>query len=358
MMHKLSSQALLLSLVLSISPISLAAEADPSGAPGEGDSCKSGSLLSGKLMSDICWKCIFPIYVAGVKFKGGGDFPDDSTVTDKLCACQDNQGVYNPGFVMGNWAPARVVETVKMPGCSPSLGGAKLSIGSKLSMGQWSAPATSGDNQINTQREFMHYHYYAFPLLNMLDIHTGGMSCNRDGFHDMDLLYLSEVDPTWNSEVLAFFTHPEAALVANPIAMAACVADVVKTINGKPMESLFWCMGQWGSVYPMSGYAKPEFGFAAESARFSTRTLAALHRRGLAWRTLGEEAQCGSYLYPTLPKQQYKFTMFYPKPDTQRSHWIGETTMRWGQFRSVPGVHENSINVIFRWSDCCVTTSQ
>lgn len=49
----------------------------------------------------------------------------------------------------------------------------------------------------------MHYHYYAFPLLIMLDLFIK-QTCNADGYMDLDIMYMSELDPTWNNDELAF----------------------------------------------------------------------------------------------------------------------------------------------------------
>lgn len=51
---------------------------------------------------------------------------------------------------------------------------------------------------------FMHYHYYAFPLLVMLDLFIK-QTCNADGYMDLDIMYMSELDPTRNNDELAFY---------------------------------------------------------------------------------------------------------------------------------------------------------
>ena len=49
-------------------------------------------LISGKLITDVCWSCIFPIKIAGVPISGpGGSYPDDSA-KNPLCLCNDNLG--------------------------------------------------------------------------------------------------------------------------------------------------------------------------------------------------------------------------------------------------------------------------
>ncbi|VDB02534.1 hypothetical protein BANRA_05466 [Klebsiella pneumoniae] len=132
----------------------------------------------------------------------------------------------------------------------------------------------------------------------MLDLFIK-QTCNADGYMDLDIMYMSELDPTWNNDELAFFTNPEAAAVANPIAAAACTADAVSSTAGKPLKQLFWCAGSWGTLYPFSGNQNGGKGVIRDSSLLSTRVLAALHRRGLAWKTMGSEAMCrGVINYP------------------------------------------------------------
>ena len=117
---------------------------------------------------------------------------------------------------------------------------------------------------------------------------------------DFDILYLSELDPTWNSSELAFFTNPEAAWLANPVALAACLADAAAASAGTPIDSLFWCAGTWGLLYPFSG-TTPNYGSRpSETSLSAARALAALHRRGLARRTMGDDALCGAPIDPFL----------------------------------------------------------
>ena len=80
-----------------------------------------------------------------------------------------------------------------------------------------------------------------------------------DSYVDFDMLYVSELDPTWNNDELAFFTNPEASLVATPVAQAACPADAVASTARHPIDKLFWCAGSWGFIYPLSGHQYEKF---------------------------------------------------------------------------------------------------
>ncbi|NBT44442.1 MAG: CHAT domain-containing protein [Gammaproteobacteria bacterium] len=58
------------------------------------------------------------------------------------------------------------------------------------------------------------------------------------------------MDPTWNNEELANITTLEIALVANPIALAACAADADSSITGIPFAAL-----HDGTNYLVESYA-------------------------------------------------------------------------------------------------------
>jgi conjugal transfer pilus assembly protein TraU len=203
-----------------------------------------------------------------------------------------------------------------------------------------------------TDGAFYNYHWYAFPLLILLDLFWDDR-CNPDGYSDFDLLYLSELDPTWNNDELAFFTNPEAAWLANPVALSACLADAASATAGTPIDALFWCAGSWGNLYPFAGRGPTLGSRARETSLSAARSLAALHRRGLARRTMGNDALCESPIAPFIPKSQYKLSMFYPLPETQRAHVIGESPLRWGEWRNIPGVGEDHLYLLWRWNDCC-----
>jgi conjugal transfer pilus assembly protein TraU len=258
-------------------------------------------------------------------------------------------GLPQLGMTVGLWNPARLIEVVRNPWCSPALGGHTFSA-SKVRL-----IATTGKADFDaSEMAFFNYHYFAFPLTILLDLFWDDR-CNADGYRDFDLLYVSELDPTWNSDLLAFFTTPETALFANPAAIAACVADAAAAATGNPLDALFWCAGAWGHMYPLSGISPTSYGTDPRiSSLLATRATAALHRRGLAWKTSGNDALCGGLIYPFIPKSQYRLSMFYPVAETESNHAIGETTFTWGAGRTFPGPGEDHLYILWRWQDCCV----
>ena len=316
--------------------------------------CEKSDLLSSKLITDVCWDCIFPIVVAHVKMGSrSSEIPEGAT--DKyMCVCRDTSGMNTPGIATSFWEPARLIEFETQPGCMSAL---NINLGTSDSR-NFSRVKTGTPGFHNSEpgdHAFYHYHYYAFPLLEMLDMFTG-IRCNADGYNDFDLMYLSELDPTWNDPALAFFVNPEAALVANPAAESLCIADSVSsTLRRKPLGKLFWCAGSWGSMYPLSGKVHMPNSKLKTTSLLTARVLAALHRRGFAVRTTGNDAMCQGVADPMLVKEQYKFNLIYPVPETHKSHVMGESVIRWGNSKSVPAAGENPIYMIFRWHDCCNT---
>ena len=90
-----------------------------------GSDCPDAQLLGPNLLTSICWDCIFPIRLAGATLAlGAGDIPDKAA-NQPLCLCTDRFDVPHGGLTYGMWEPARLIELVRAPGCSPALGGIK-----------------------------------------------------------------------------------------------------------------------------------------------------------------------------------------------------------------------------------------
>jgi len=344
--------------------------------------CPDAGIWGSKLIDGICWSCIFPIRVMGGTLFDENplfhDVPDDAA--DKtVCACDGNDGLPKLGIPAGFWAPARMIEVVRKPYCSPTLGGVSLQASVRLWGGHKETSGTPDD------KTFYNYHYFAFPLFEMLELLIQS-HCNPGGYTNMDMLYLSELDPLWNLDELSFFVNPEAVVFANPAAMAMCSVDCAKTSVDKPMTSLFWCAGCWGNLYPFTGNIASDSSGPRDTSLLAARVIAGLHRRGLAWLTTGNSSLCGGKIFPMLPKQQYRLSTLFPIAEASTSrtktmpvldatgkqktddngnplakempvnccHYIGETPFKWGEWRTIPGTGEDYVYLLFRWSDCCL----
>jgi len=69
---------------------------------------------------------------------------------------------------------------------------------------------------------------------------------------------------------------------------------------------------------------------------------------------MGDDAVCRGYIYPTLPKSQYKLEQFYPLAEANGNHWLGQSSFTWGEWRNIPAVGEDFVHLLWRWTDCCL----
>lgn len=309
--------------------------------------CEDSQLLSSKMMTDVCWSCIAPIKISGIPLSTSGYEPRGSA-SESVCTCSVN-GKPKIGVVTQMWEPTFLVEFPVMPGCLSVMNGTHISAFGRLNQGHHDM-----GTEDSADKSFMHYHFYAYPLLQMVDLFVK-RSCNSDGYVDLDLLYFSELDPTWNNDILAFFSAPESAAVANPVAVISCAAEATAMLTGArgQIDSMFWCAGAWGAVYPLSGTTTGGNGGLNTSSLLTTKVISALHRRGVMRRTMGNDTVCKAQIDPMLTKSQYKLSMIHPVPETSSTHAIGQHTMSWGAGRSIPAVGEDPIYMIWRWNDCC-----
>lgn len=299
--------------------------------------CKSARIFE-RMVSDICWTCVFPMRVAGVDV--GGTSPSGAN-KDPVCSCDTPI----PGISMGSWMPKKLAEAVKTPGCSPSLYGARLPLGSETELGAQGKHNNDGHAKENS---FRHVHYFHFPVGEILGLIQG---CAPGG-GDFGLSFATEMVPTWNNDLLAFIVNSETALFANPAAQAACTADAMAVgIGGRePFDSLFWCAGSWGNMYPMTGNVSYSHSGVEATSLQSARFLGQIHRWGMAFKTMGNA--CGGVIHPTIPRRQYKFQQYWPMPEANNNHYIGESLFRWGPHRNQMG--EDYLHLIWRWDDCCL----
>ena len=326
----------------------------------DNNGCVSAGVFSTKLLTGICWDCVLPIIVGAVPIGGSGTsgVPDgaaSSTLGSAMCMCYDNNGVPSIGIRTSLWEPYRLVEFERQPGCSSVLNGVRFPF-DRLNQVQDRSQFTGMTQTHHTSLSKKHYHYYSFPIMTMLDMWLP-RNCNPGFYMDLDVMYMSEIDPTWNYDELAFFTHPEAALVASPFGVLACIPDAILSQVNKPVKELFWCAGSWGVVFPASGHTHYTRDMLQSTSLMAVRVLYALHRRAMEYRTMGRDAMCNGALSAYIPKTQYRLSMFHPVAETSSNHALGESVLLWGVGRVIPMTGEDPVMLIWRWVDCCNTST-
>ncbi len=327
-------------------------------------SCPDAELFSGKLMTDINWATAYsPMRIAGAFIGNSAEAPDERATSNPLCVCYDSLGLPEVGSQMSYWEPARLIEVVRNAFCSPAMGGEHIMSDTYRSVGGLHHQTDSDHAGVS----FYYYNYWSFPLMAMLDLFIDNQ-CSNDGWIDMDLMYVAGLDPSHESDLLSAQFTPEIPLVSRPEMQALCAVDAISATTGWPQSALWWCAGAWGNLYPFSGRVIHNTSPPRDSSLVATRAVASLHRRGLAWKTMGGDTMCGAEIYPVIPKTQYQMSMFYPVPevrgnvdvgggvgrDVEGSHKIGQSTFMWGEWRNLPGIGEDFLYILWRWNDCCL----
>lgn len=319
------------------------------------------------LVTDICWKGIFPIRIGGKKILDSGGMPDnlpdvtgnydDFNPSQFICSCKDNSDKTHYGIYVSFWEPARVIEVIKNPWCFPFLFGIDLG----KSVDTIGIYGTKGKGRENHEegKAFFNVHYYLFPLLWVMDLLVGADFCT-DWLTDIDLLYFTEVDPLWNDDELTLYTMPEAMVFGNEIAQALCSADCLSTSAGFSLNALIWCAGCWGSLYPFTGNTGVNDSNVRVTSLLASRMLARLARLpvppAIEYDTSSAGAKCGGIVRPFLKKSQYRFSTLFPIPETKGkcAHGLGVSTFAWGEHRNIPGIGEHQTYLVWRKRNCCL----
>jgi len=318
--------------------------------------CNVSGACNGRFINpikDICWGCIFPISLGGIKFRSG-KFKDTPNPSSPVCFCNRGAVPLVPGISIGFWEPVRVIEIVREPFCLVSLGGIKPA--SSKNHGDFRKIRTESEKR---SKSFYHIHYYVYPLIAILNL-VSDLGCMDTSSYD--LAYLSEVDPAHLNDKIANLMHPETFLFANPAAQASCAVDCIKTTAAKmTIDSLFWCSGCQGSVYPFSGYVEGHIGGVQASSLLAMRQIAKLHRLGLARRTATSSSQangelCKSGFAPRIPKSQYRLQMTYPIANTNGEYScnaFGLSDVLWSSGREFAYKGEDFVYMLWRKRNCC-----
>lgn len=289
---------------------------------------------------DISWNCIYPITFGGVSIQGPGESRERTE--NPVCYCAPSAGNALPraGLRVGFWEPVRAIETVKNPLCFPTAG----INGGNTALGLGGTNERSG----TTHSTFAQAHYLYYALFDLLDVFLDVPCVSHEGF---DVAWISEVDPAWQSDAVGLFLSPEALLFANPISVLACMPDAVFSSINKPIDALFWCMGNTG-VYPLTGTISGG-NVMEENAGLAARTIFRMARTGL----LRDRAidSCVSRITPIWVKSHYKLQLMAPVTEN-RCHYIGEAASLWDFGKNPPGLGQDNFSWLkWRKVNCCMS---
>ncbi|MBB1584619.1 conjugal transfer pilus assembly protein TraU [Serratia sp. OS31] len=294
-------------------------------------------------ITDVCWECIFPLSIGSIAVSSGAQ-PDTANPGSPIQFCPMPPPIFQRiGMAVGYWEPMALTDVTRSPYCMVNMGGFNLNVGSI-------GTGTAGQSDKDVPGAFYHVHWYKYPLTYWLSIITSA-ACLQGG--DMDIAYLSELDPTWSDSSLTTILNPEAILFANPIAQGACAADAIASAFNKALDPLFWCAGSQGSMYPFNGYVSNEFSPLQSSVLVSERMAFKLHRQGMVMNSIGADvAVCYEYPSPILPKERWRYQMVNMYPDVAQCHPVGRTVMRWEISHNPPHSRKNFGYLMWRKRNC------
>lgn len=298
-------------------------------------------------IKDVCWSCMFPISIGGAKLNKQRKIPDTPNPSNPICMC--GSPIPRVGIAIGFWEPIAIVDVVREPYCLLSLGGIKIA-NSRVKGGHW---ANHGRGMEGNRTSFYHVHWVKFPVFVLMDLFKT-LACLEKG--DMDVAYMSELDPLWNDDELAAMLTPDNSVFANPLAQAACAADCISSSHSLPMDKLYWCQGCQGNLMPFVGSSLHHSGAVNTSLLMAGRLLGKMHRFMMLPETAGTSAKvlCEKPLNPIIKKSQYRLQMSSPKAN-QHCYAPGHTEIPWSSGKEIPMKGEDFAYVIWRKRNCCMS---
>jgi conjugal transfer pilus assembly protein TraU len=309
-------------------------------------------------VTDICWRCMLPISIGNIAI-GKGATPakrDRPNPSSPICGCSKaGQVVPVPGITIGFWEPVRLIDVTRTPYCMVNLG---MQLGGapaeKITA---TARAAKSRSRYNS---FFHVHYYVFPIIYWLELLTDFACLEKTTF---DVAYMSELDPSWNDPELQTLLNPEAILFGNPLAQGACALDCSASTLDMPLDSMFWCAGCSGNMYPGGGWNADHEGGVQTSNLLASRVLAKMHRLGLAKSTSTTDASingaiCRKETALKLKKSQYKLQMLRPKSTGGSGDigcWpLGASDLLFSHFKEYPYDGQDWGYLVWRKKNCCL----
>lgn len=293
-------------------------------------------------LTDICWDCLFPLTIGHAELVKSR-YPDTKNPSNPLCLCPVDL-LERFGVTIGYWEPFAMVDVTRKPYCMVNLG-VQLHIKDQ-GLGGSQMPDTDG------RGAFYYAHWYKYPLIYWLQILTSMGCMETDNF---DVMFISELDPTWNDSEFAFSLHPEATLFTSRIARASCALDANTALAGTAVDRLFWCQGAQGSTYPLTGFVANQASPISAATLLAERLDFKLHRIGAIRDSVGKDAPaiCHTHRSAILPKSRYRYQMVNTLPDAKQCHAFGHSVTSWETGHTYPSDGDNFGFLIWKKRNCC-----
>jgi conjugal transfer pilus assembly protein TraU len=276
----------------------------------------------------------------------------DEAINEGQCECRYGQYT-RQGTLVTLWEPVRIIETVKDPYCMMSSGENNGSTTGKqqglLDQGAGLNSGTHSDTGAQEDHSVFQQVHIILPDYIRQSISQVDNRCYHSSVgNSMD--YISEDDAAWNDDTIAAATYPETAMFADLGMQELCRVDSVSSQVGLPNSILFWCMGAWGSTFPMSGHVNND--------EYVTGNIAAAARAIYVGGRTGRIYDAASYYCYSGPmllwiKHYFKLQPIRPTP---REYLIpiGLSSILWGSaLNDDVECGDNFAWVLWRKRWCC-----
>lgn len=289
---------------------------------------------------NLCWKCLFPLSIGNSKVVRSKELQDTANPGSPIGICSNRVGLN-----IGYWEPFSLVDVTDTPYCLVNLGGHKLNLGIKQGRG---GKLSDG---LGSSHAFYHVHWYKYPVISWLNLILSA-GCLQRG--DFDVAYMTELDPTWRNSSMNFVLNPEAVLFANPIAQASCAADSISSSTAKiSLDSLYWCAGSQGSMYPLNGHINGSVSPAQSALLLTERMNFKLHRERLIEDSIPISGNvCQAHSYPILPKSRYRYEPVNQVQDGKHCYPFGYSTLGWEAGKIKPNTPRQYGFLLWRKRNC------
>jgi conjugal transfer pilus assembly protein TraU len=279
--------------------------------------CPSSDLIGGaKLITDVCWSGVFPIYLGGKRIMGKKKYAPSLRADKSFCNC--DKGILSvPGVTTALFLPAYMVTLTTRPYCFPELDGAMLSSNLGL-VNKWAI----GGQDLNDDEEpglanqaDYQFHFASFPVMSILNQFRLG-TCKTDGLESFDYLWISETLPFWDGgdpELLSVLT-PEAVVLSNPLAWAAIIYDCVASSIDEPVDKIYFSSGCQGSMFPLTAETENPSKESSMSL-IANRAFFFISRIGQLRLSAGNKALCKPQKMPLWKRSTYRVQKMWPNPE-------------------------------------------
>lgn len=301
-------------------------------------------------ITDLCWSCMFPMVLGKtIPVSVSGDLPDVETDATAFCLCGSDINVEG-GLNFSFWEPLHTAEVVRHPWCFPQLGGISME-----GPGSSDHARTSRTEETRRRTAFWNVHWYRSPWFFITEA-VADTGCLETA--PWDLAYLSELDPLWDDTVTSFLLSPDAALFTSAASGGACAVDCATALLGTSLNSLYWCSGCQGRVFPLSGWMAAMTGSVQAWHLMAHRFAQKLTREGVLFSGHGARGQCGPYMQPLFQKDVWRTQLVYPSRNASGSSCcqpLGRSTALLGPYKTTPMTGEDGAILLWRKRDCCMT---